>query len=126
MGCRHHAFQRKFAWENLEETVMANGTGSLERDYATIQKDIASLRDDVASLTDTLKDVSARQAAGVADALRHGLDGAAGRVKDASKRVRAGAQEAADTLQANVEEHPFSSVLLALGLGVVVGMLMRR
>lgn len=105
---------------------MANGAGSMERDFASIQQDIAQLRADVASLTDTLKDVSSRQAAGMAEAVRHGLDGAAQRVKGASQKLKAGAQDATETLQANVEEHPISSVLIALGLGVVVGMLMRR
>lgn len=105
---------------------MANGANSMERDFAQIQEELMRLRADVASLTDSLKDVSARQAQGMADAVRHGLDGAAQRVKGASKRLRSGAQEAADQLQTNVEEHPISSVLLALGLGVVVGMLVRR
>ncbi len=62
----------------------------------------------------------------MADAVRHGLDGAAERVRGASKRLRTGAKDAADSLQANVEEHPIPSILVALGLGVVVGMLMRR
>lgn len=105
---------------------MANGASSMERDFAQVQEELTRLRADVASLTDSLKDVAAHQAEGLADSVRHGLDGAAQRVKGASKRLRAGAQEAADQLQSNVEEHPIPSVLLALGLGVVVGLLMRR
>jgi len=46
-------------------------------------------------------------------------------------RLRAGElpffePDAAESLQASVEEHPIQSVLVALGLGVVVGMLLRR
>ena len=41
-------------------------------------------------------------------------------------RVAGSAQEAADQLQTNVEEHPISSVLLALGTGVGEGGLIAR
>ncbi|HNB27724.1 MAG TPA: hypothetical protein PLR41_12230 [Alphaproteobacteria bacterium] len=74
---------------------MANGASSLERDFASVQEEITRLRADVASLTETLKEVSNRQAQGMADAVRQGLDGAAQRVRGASKRLKSEAQEAA-------------------------------
>lgn len=105
---------------------MANGAKSSERDFSTVEEEIARLREDVASLTATLKDITAREAHGVADAVRNGLGDAAERVRGASKRLRHGAEDVADSLKSSVEEHPIPSVLLALGLGVIVGILVRR
>ena len=95
-------------------------------DQASFEAEFARLRDDVTSLMETVKDLAAKEAHSVAETVRHGIDGAAERVRSGSKRVKDSAQDAAASLQANVEEHPIPSVLLALGLGVVVGMLLRR
>jgi ElaB/YqjD/DUF883 family membrane-anchored ribosome-binding protein len=111
--------------QSAEETVMSNGKSASEKDYAALEADFVRLREDVASLSQTVKNVASR-ARGMADAMRDGIDGAAERVRKAGKRAQTSAQEAAESLQASVEEHPIQSVLLALGLGVVVGMLLRR
>jgi len=105
---------------------MGNGAMLREQDQPSFEAEFERLRDDVASLMETAKEVAAREAHGVAETVRDGIDGAAQRVRSGSKRVKDRAQDAATSLQANVEEHPISSVLLALGLGVVAGMLLRR
>ena len=105
---------------------MSNGKSASEKDYAALEADFLRLREDVASLSETVKNVASREARGMADAMLNGIDGAAERVRKAGKRAQNTAQEAAESLQASVEEHPIQSVLLALGLGVVVGMLLRR
>ena len=105
---------------------MSNGKSASEKDYAALEADFVRLREDVASLSETVKNVASREARGMADAMLNGIDGAAERVRKAGKRAQNTAQEAAESLQASVEEHPIQSVLLALGLGVVVGMLLRR
>jgi len=105
---------------------MTNTKASGERDYTQLETEFAKLREDVASLTEALKDVAANEARGVSDAFRMGLDSAAKQARHASKRVKSGAHDAAESIQASVEEHPISSVLVALGVGVVVGMMLRR
>jgi len=105
---------------------MGNGAMLRERDQSSFEAEFARLRDDVTSLMETVKEAAAKEAHGVAEAVRDGIDGAAQRVRSGSQRVKDGAEGAAASLQANVEEHPIPSVLLALGLGVVVGILLRR
>jgi ElaB/YqjD/DUF883 family membrane-anchored ribosome-binding protein len=112
--------------QSAEEMTMSNGKSASEKDYAALEADFIRLREDVASLTETVKKVAAHEARGMADAMRDGIDGAAERVRKAGKRAKNSAQDAAESLQASVEEHPIQSVLVALGLGVVVGMLLRR
>jgi len=112
--------------QSAEEMIMSNGKSASEKDYAALEADFLRLREDVASLSETVKNVASREARGMADAMLNGIDGAAERVRKAGKRAQNTAQEAAESLQASVEEHPIQSVLLALGLGVVVGMLLRR
>lgn len=105
---------------------MSNAKLSGERDYAQLETEFAKLREDVASLADTVKGIAANEARGVSDALRSSLESAAKQARNASKRVKSEAHDAAESLQASVEEHPISSVLVALGVGVVVGMMLRR
>lgn len=105
---------------------MSNAKASGEHDYAQLEAEFSKLRADVASLAQAVKDVAASEAKGVSDALLNSLDGAAKQARRVSKRVRSEAHDAADTLQASIEEHPISSILVALGVGVVVGMILRR
>ena len=105
---------------------MSNAKASSEQDYAQLEAEFAQLRTDVASLAEAVRDVATSEAKGVSDALLNGLDGAAKQARRASKRVRKEALDAADTFQTSIEEHPISSILIALGVGVVVGMIMRR
>ncbi|HEY7688754.1 MAG TPA: hypothetical protein VH835_08680 [Dongiaceae bacterium] len=105
---------------------MSNIKTSGERDFAQLESDFAKLRDDVASLAGTVKDIAANEAYNVSDALRSSLDSATKQARKASKRMRSQAQDAADTFQESIEEHPISSILVALGVGVVVGMMLRR
>jgi ElaB/YqjD/DUF883 family membrane-anchored ribosome-binding protein len=109
-----------------EEIAMSNAKGSTEHDYAQLEAEFAKLRTDVASLAQAVKDVAASEAKGVSEALLSSWDGATKQARRVSKRVRNDAHDAADNLQASIEEHPISSILVALGVGVVVGMILRR
>jgi ElaB/YqjD/DUF883 family membrane-anchored ribosome-binding protein len=103
---------------------MSNAKAS-EHDYAQLEAEFAKLRNDVASLAEAVKDVAATEAKGVSEALLNSWDRAK-QARKASKRARKEALDAAETLQTNIEEHPISSILIALGVGVVVGMILRR
>ena len=105
---------------------MSNAKASSEHDYAQLEAEFAKLRNDVASLAEAVKDVAATEAKGVSEALLNSWDSAAKQARRASKRVRKEAADVAETFQTNIEEHPISSILIALGVGVVVGMILRR
>lgn len=80
-----------------------------------LDADIAALKDDVARLTDTLQTLLADGAATARNAAREGVDTA-----------RQKATDAADDLSESIEQNPLTAVLIALGVGYVVGALGRR
>ncbi|PZQ17768.1 MAG: hypothetical protein DI565_03235 [Ancylobacter novellus] len=81
---------------------------------SALEADLAALRDDVARLTDTLQSLLADGAATAKNAAREGVDTA-----------RAKVEGAAEDLSDAVVENPLTSVLIALGVGYVVGALGR-
>lgn len=81
---------------------------------SALEADLAALRDDVARLTETLHALLADGAATAKNAAREGADAA-----------RAKVEGAAEDLSDAIVENPLTSVLIALGVGYVVGALGR-
>ena len=100
----------------------AAGDGS----YQALEAELAKLRDDVASLAGTVRDVASEEVHATVDAIRDRLDKAATEARKAARRAKAGAHDAADALEGAIEEHPFTSILVALGLGFILGAFLRR
>jgi ElaB/YqjD/DUF883 family membrane-anchored ribosome-binding protein len=88
-----------------------------------IAADLAALRRDVARLGDTISELAHHQAqaAGhrVAEAVGDVKEKISGSAADAQKRVRAMSGE----IEAYAGHHPLKSVLIALGIGLSVGVL---
>jgi ElaB/YqjD/DUF883 family membrane-anchored ribosome-binding protein len=97
-----------------------------DRSYQALEAELSKLRDDVASLAGTVRDIASDEVHATVDAIRDRLDKAAGEARKAARRAKAGAHDAADALEGAIEEHPFTSILIALGLGFVIGTLLRR
>ena len=97
-----------------------------DRSYRELEAELSKLRDDVASLAGTVRDIASDEVHATVDAIRDRLDKAAGEARKAARRAKAGAHDAADALEGAIEEHPFTSILVALGLGFVIGALLRR
>lgn len=81
---------------------------------STLDTDLAILKDDVARLTDTLSTLVSDSAATARSAAREGVETA-----------RETVTGAADDLSEKIVENPLTSVLVALGLGYLVGALGR-
>lgn len=97
-----------------------------DRSYQTLEAELSKLRDDVASLAGTVRDVASDEVHATVDAIRERLDKAAGEARRAARRAKAGANNAAGALEDAIEEHPFTSILVALGLGFLLGAFIRR
>jgi ElaB/YqjD/DUF883 family membrane-anchored ribosome-binding protein len=100
----------------------AGGDGS----YQALEAELAKLRDDVSSLAGTVRDVASEEVHATVDAIRDRLDKAAAEARKAARRAKAGAHDAADAIEGAIEEHPFTSILIALGLGFILGAFLRR
>lgn len=99
---------------------------SQDKSYAALEAEVGRLREDLASLTSTLRDVVGEEARSATEALREGANRAKSSARGAAERAEASAKEGLDTLQSNVERNPWVAVLIALGLGFIVGAMSRR
>jgi len=106
----------------MAQSKQAAGDGS----YQALEAELAKLRDDVASLAGTVRDVASEEVHATVDAIRDRLDKAATEARKAARRAKAGAHDAADAIEEAIEEHPFTSILIALGLGFILGAFLRR
>jgi ElaB/YqjD/DUF883 family membrane-anchored ribosome-binding protein len=73
-------------------------------DVEKLKAELRQLRSDIGELTDSLKEI----------------------IKDKAKESQAKAKEAVDVTGQKIGEHPFVSMLIALGAGFLVGFLIQR
>ena len=87
-------------------------------DYTSLRSDIAKLSETVAALVSKQADVATARVSEAVDTARDVLTDQAGKAQD--KMKSAGAE-----LEASIERNPYSAVLIALGIGVALGLLNR-
>lgn len=96
----------------------------LHAELDTIKADMAKLRVDVAELGDILRELGAEKIGGaresVADEVRRAREELDRRFQSARQRGR----KAAEDVEHAVEEHPFSSLVTAFGIGFIVSRLL--
>jgi len=85
----------------------------------SIQDELATIGADVASLGNTLGEVASVETRDTINSIRARLDRIA---NDASNATRAGVGMMQDT----IEERPFVSIAVALGVGIVLASMLRR
>jgi ElaB/YqjD/DUF883 family membrane-anchored ribosome-binding protein len=73
-----------------------------------------------------VRDIASDEVRATVDAIRDRVDKAAVEARKAGRRAKAGAHDAADAIEGAIEEHPLTSILVALGLGFLIGAFMRR
>lgn len=86
-----------------------------------ITAELAALKRDVARLAETIGELAQHQTKAVglraSDAVEDASDGIAGAAADAQKRVRSASGE----IEASIERNPLTSVLIAFGIGMSLG-----
>ena len=95
----------------------------LEKDMTKVKNDIAALADHVTEAVNALADAAKRQA-------RRGYQQAADDLSERSGAMMDAAQDAAATVEERLEDvikqRPLTTIGLALGLGLLIGMTLRR
>ena len=96
---------------------------TLEGAAGDLGADVAALRHDVAQLAETMSQLVQHQTAAVgvraASAFGEVRDRIGSTAADARSRVRA----AGDDLEGSIERHPVAALLIAFGVGLVLGMM---
>lgn len=86
-----------------------------------LRAELDALRSDIASLVDTVKDIGRERADSALHSAREAVDKATGRIKVSAHEARERGEAAADEVEAMITRHPIGSVLLAVGIGYLVG-----
>ena len=94
-------------------------TRNLESEFDVIKDDLVKLRDDIAKLTSVLKETTSETVRDRVGMLR-------GRIDEIADDARTHSRQAMDDLADHIEERPLTSVLVAFGVGVLLGKLFDR
>src|ERR1700719_521202 len=92
---------------------------NLETEFDTVKDDLTKLRADIAQLSAALKDVTS-------ETVRDQLASIRGRIDAAAGEARVHGRQTIDELTDHIEERPLASVLLAFGVGLLIGKLLDR
>jgi ElaB/YqjD/DUF883 family membrane-anchored ribosome-binding protein len=84
-------------------------------DIEALRLEIQQLRTDFSTMGRTLKDIAGNVSSD-----------AYARFRDNADRAKLRAEQAADTVTHNIEERPLASVLVALAVGVMLGLVFSR
>ena len=97
-----------------------------KRSDASIYDQLARLRDDLKVLTNSVTQLASDRASEAGEQIRDRVRDGADRVRDGAERARAQGQQAAERTVSTVEDNPVTSMLVAFGVGLAVGMWSRR
>ena len=108
-----------------------------EKDF---QDDLKALRADIAALTDTVGSLASQATRAEADVTKRVKKAAKGAIgtgedmldegvelgHDAARAATSGARAGVSSLEHQIEKNPMNAVLIALGIGFVVGLVGRK
>lgn len=98
----------------------------LSREMETLRDDMGKLRADISAVAETLKDLGKSRV----DDAKASLSGLVDSLKEELLRGWEGARErgkkSVETVEHQIEQRPFISVLAAFGVGVLLGKLLDR
>ncbi|EKV30527.1 hypothetical protein C882_4486 [Caenispirillum salinarum AK4] len=97
-----------------------------ESDVDRLKSDMDALRKDFAALTESLKDVSTARGRSYAERARATADDYQHRAQATAEEYQARARAGLEQAQATIEERPMTSVLVAFGIGLLLGKILDR
>ena len=91
-----------------------------------LQKELKALRADLSSLVATVKEIGTNQAEQLASQVKGAVGELGSRIRMTAEEARERGEEAAHEIEEMIGRHPLTSVMVAMGVGFVVGALTRR
>ncbi|MBX3376126.1 MAG: DUF883 domain-containing protein [Phycisphaeraceae bacterium] len=98
----------------------------LRRDLDSIKSDIATLQSDLSAALKDLVSVSKSEAGEVKDRLETQVRERLSKLSDKAEDLAQRGRRAMEGLEGAIEEKPLQSVGIALGIGVLIGVLLSR
>jgi len=100
-------------------------TGNVESATKDIANDLTALRRDIAHLTEALRGFVDQQTQTAGARVRDATEGVKDRIAAAAGDARKSAANAGDEIAASIERNPLAAILIAMGLGLLIGMISR-
>ncbi len=89
----------------------------------SLQEDLTAMRDDVGKLSQQVVDLLTAKGSAAYKRAKKSFDAKTGEATDAVREVR---DTFADAIEESVQERPFATLAIALGIGFVIGATWRR
>jgi ElaB/YqjD/DUF883 family membrane-anchored ribosome-binding protein len=89
------------------------------------KSDVVQLRKQIRKLTDTVNDITSDRGSELSDVLRANLQSVVHQGEEALAQVREQAEKVTADTQDAIAKNPLTAVSIALGVGVVLGMISR-
>lgn len=105
---------------------MRNSKPDLRRDLDSIKADVVALQADLSAALKDLVSVSKSEAGEVKDRLESQLREKLSRLSDKADDLAQRGRRAVEGLEGAIEEKPLQSVGIALGVGLLIGVLLAR
>jgi len=105
----------------MATTTTIDGTG-FKHDMQGLGRGLETLKTDVGTLAHAAADAARSGVAELRDGASHGVDAAKGKLEDARKATA----DAAHSLKEVIVRNPVTSIGLAAGLGILIGLVMSR
>ena len=87
--------------------------------------DLAALRDDVAKLSASVSEFIRSQTAATTNSVADAVGNARQKISDSASKAQDRVASASSELEATIERNPLSAVLIAMVMGLLVGLLSR-
>jgi ElaB/YqjD/DUF883 family membrane-anchored ribosome-binding protein len=102
------------------------GGQTADKEFESLRADINRLREDLATLTRHVRETAGEQVSAAGQRAREYADDARERASEAAAKGRARAARSAEAVESQIEDHPFTSITVAFGIGLLIGKLMSR
>jgi ElaB/YqjD/DUF883 family membrane-anchored ribosome-binding protein len=89
----------------------------------SLQEDLTAMRDDVGKLSQQVVDLLSAKGSAAYKSAKKSFDAKTGEAADAVRDVR---DTFADAIEESVQERPYATLAIALGIGFVIGATWRR
>lgn len=110
----------------MAKTVVEEMEATTEATMADLHKQMRAIQSDIASLTGTLKSYGKEQVGHMGEAARSAMNHAGDGVRLTAAEARMRGEHIAEEVEQTITRNPLTSVLVALGVGYVAGMMSRH
>lgn len=98
----------------------------LRDEIKTLKEDLAKLREDLSAIPETGRNIASDSVAAARESLQQEAEKLMERIRGAGEEAGSQSRQVVDQVGRTMKERPVTSILVAIGTGLVLGWLTRR